>query len=137
MTILRIGTGARPQAIGGHDLEPDDRASAHWRSLVLSLDSAPCPARGWPRRDLDCLPRTGHREGRRSGRGGKRLLMMRNLVNGAVGGALATAVYSAMLMAADRAGLLEEPPPRRFARLNLPGRDKPRRGENVLGTIAH
>ncbi|MEU7941526.1 DUF6789 family protein [Microbispora bryophytorum] len=63
--------------------------------------------------------------------------MMRNLVNGAVGGALATAVYSAMLMAADRAGLLEEPPPRRFARLTLSGRDKPRRGENVLGTIAH
>ncbi|WP_187280656.1 DUF6789 family protein [Microbispora sp. CSR-4] len=63
--------------------------------------------------------------------------MMRNLVNGAVGGALATAVYSAMLMAADRAGLLEEPPPRRFARLSLSGRDKPRRGENVLGTIAH
>ncbi|WP_169947932.1 DUF6789 family protein [Microbispora sp. H11081] len=63
--------------------------------------------------------------------------MMRNLVNGAVGGALATAVYSAMLMAADRAGVLEEPPPRRFARLTFPGREKPRRGENVLGTIAH
>ncbi|MEU8193692.1 hypothetical protein AB0C10_07910 [Microbispora amethystogenes] len=64
--------------------------------------------------------------------------MMRNLVNGAVGGALATAVYSAMLMAADRAGLLEEPPPRRFARVTLPGRgSRPKPGESVLSTIAH
>jgi hypothetical protein len=62
--------------------------------------------------------------------------MTRNLVNGAVGGALATAVYSAVLMAGDGAGLLGDPPPRRFMRIASPGRkDRLRSGEGVLATI--
>ncbi|MEW9533562.1 DUF6789 family protein [Microbispora sp. NPDC049125] len=64
--------------------------------------------------------------------------MMRNVVNGAVGGALATAVYSAVLMAGDRAGLIREKPPRRVARTVMSGRSsRPVPGENIVGTIAH
>ncbi|GAA0389571.1 hypothetical protein GCM10009530_45860 [Microbispora corallina] len=68
---------------------------------------------------------------------GKGIIMMRNLVNGAVGGALATAVYSAVLMAGEKAGLLEERPPRRFVRSMLPGRRGAGPAESVLATIAH
>jgi hypothetical protein len=64
--------------------------------------------------------------------------MTRNLVNGAVGGALATAVYSAVLMAGDRAGLLDQPPPKKIMRITLPGsRHRRKPGEGVLATIAH
>jgi hypothetical protein len=64
--------------------------------------------------------------------------MTRNLVNGAVGGALATAVFSAVLLAGDRAGVLDQPPPKKIIRAVFPGskrRAKP--GEGVLATIAH
>ncbi|GII56929.1 hypothetical protein Pth03_53180 [Planotetraspora thailandica] len=64
--------------------------------------------------------------------------MTRNLVNGAVGGALATAVYSAVLMAGDRAGLVGDPSrevaPRWFTRITPAGRTS-RSGESVLTTI--
>ncbi|GAA4594467.1 hypothetical protein GCM10023194_61450 [Planotetraspora phitsanulokensis] len=64
--------------------------------------------------------------------------MTRNMVNGAVGGALATAVYSAILMAGERAGLLGHPPPKRVMRVVLPGsRHRPKPGEGALATIGH
>jgi hypothetical protein len=77
--------------------------------------------------------------------------MMRNLVNGAVGGALATAVYSAILMAGDKAGLVEGRRNRRptraargmrgtraMRRRQALGRaNRPAPGESALGTIAH
>jgi hypothetical protein len=64
--------------------------------------------------------------------------MTRNLVNGAVGGALATAVYSVVLIAGDRAGVLDEPPPKKIMRVLLPGsKHRPKQGEGALSTIAH
>ncbi|GII54260.1 hypothetical protein Pth03_26490 [Planotetraspora thailandica] len=60
------------------------------------------------------------------------------MVNGAVGGAIATGVYSAVLMAGKRAGLLDHPPPKKVMRILLPGsRHRPKPGENAFATIAH
>lgn len=63
--------------------------------------------------------------------------MMRNLVNGAIGGGLATVVYSAMSMAGDRAGLLEPEPAGRIGGIKLPGRPRPSSGDGMLKTISH
>ncbi|WP_433500160.1 DUF6789 family protein [Sphaerimonospora sp. CA-214678] len=63
--------------------------------------------------------------------------MMRNVMNGAIGGGLATAVYSAMSMAGDRAGLLGPQPPKQIAGITLPGRPRRTSGDSVLGTISH
>lgn len=64
--------------------------------------------------------------------------MMRNLVNGAVGGALATAAMSVVMVGGGKAGLMGDQPPKRIVRAVLPGgkrRSKP--GEGVLGAVAH
>ncbi|MEU8247411.1 DUF6789 family protein [Nonomuraea sp. NPDC048916] len=64
--------------------------------------------------------------------------MMRNLVNGAVSGALATGVMSAVMVAGERAGLMGGQPPKHIVRSFLPGskhRRKP--GEGVLAAAAH
>ncbi|MFC0863222.1 hypothetical protein ACFHYQ_13045 [Sphaerimonospora cavernae] len=58
-------------------------------------------------------------------------------MNGAIGGGLATAVYSAMSMAGDRAGLLGPRPPKRIAGIALPGRPRRTSGDGILGTISH
>ncbi|MBP2703072.1 hypothetical protein JOL79_04555 [Microbispora sp. RL4-1S] len=64
--------------------------------------------------------------------------MMRNLVNGAVGGALATAAYSAVLMAADRAGLLDDRPAGRRSQMGLRlRRARSRRDDGALAAIGH
>ncbi|MDP9865946.1 MULTISPECIES: DUF6789 family protein [Streptosporangium] len=64
--------------------------------------------------------------------------MTRDLVNGAAGGVLATAVMSAVMLAGDRAGLMPDQPPKRIARAFLPGhRHRPKRGEGALGAITH
>ncbi|WP_433242830.1 DUF6789 family protein [Streptosporangium sp. CA-135522] len=63
---------------------------------------------------------------------------MRNLVNGAVGGVLATAAMSGVMRAGSRAGLMSDQPPKRIARAFLPGhRHRPKSGEGVLGAITH
>ncbi|MCW2878727.1 MAG: hypothetical protein JWQ95_2827 [Sphaerisporangium sp.] len=64
--------------------------------------------------------------------------MIRNLVNGAVSGVLATAAMSAVMLAGDRAGLMGEHPPKRIVRAMLPGhKRRPKPAEGVLGTVAH
>lgn len=64
--------------------------------------------------------------------------MMRNLVNGVVGGALATATMSAVMVAGQRAGLMGDQPPKRIARAALPGhRRTPKPGEGAVGAVAH
>ncbi|MFC7650069.1 DUF6789 family protein [Streptosporangium lutulentum] len=63
---------------------------------------------------------------------------MRDLAEGALGGVLATAVMSAVMLAGDRAGLMGEHPPQRIARAALPGpMHRPKPGEGVLGAAAH
>ncbi|MET7463167.1 DUF6789 family protein [Nonomuraea sp. NPDC005501] len=64
--------------------------------------------------------------------------MLRNLVNGAVGGALATAAMSTVMVAGERAGLMGDQPPKRIVRAILPGhRHRSKPGEGVLGAVAH
>ncbi|GHH66892.1 hypothetical protein GCM10017673_13170 [Streptosporangium violaceochromogenes] len=64
--------------------------------------------------------------------------MTGDLVKGAVGGVLATAVMSAVMLAGSRMGLMPDQPPKRIARAFLPGhRNRPKRGEGTLGAIAH
>ncbi|MEV4223022.1 DUF6789 family protein [Nonomuraea sp. NPDC049725] len=64
--------------------------------------------------------------------------MMRDLVNGAVSGTLATVAMSGVMVAGEKAGLMRGQPPKHIARGLLPGskhRRKP--GEGVLGALAH
>ncbi|WP_031172387.1 DUF6789 family protein [Streptosporangium roseum] len=64
--------------------------------------------------------------------------MTRDLVNGAVGGVLATAAMSVVMLAGDRMGLMPDQPPKRIARAILPGHlHRPKSGEGVLGAITH
>lgn len=64
--------------------------------------------------------------------------MMRNLMKGAVGGAVATAAMSAVMVAGSRAGLMGDQPPKRIARAALPGhKHRPKPGEGVMGALAH
>ncbi|NUW29841.1 hypothetical protein HTZ77_00115 [Nonomuraea sp. SMC257] len=64
--------------------------------------------------------------------------MLRHLVNGAIGGALATAAMSTVMVAGQRAGLMGDQPPKRIVRAILPGHPrKPKPGEGVLATAAH
>ncbi|MFC6578008.1 DUF6789 family protein [Planomonospora parontospora] len=64
--------------------------------------------------------------------------MMRNLVRGAAGGVLATAVMSVVMVAGEKAGLMGDQPPKRIVRAALPGhRHRSKPGEGVLGAIAH
>ncbi|MBN6052411.1 hypothetical protein JYK22_10755 [Nonomuraea sp. RK-328] len=59
-------------------------------------------------------------------------------MNGAIGGALATAAMSTVMVAGQRAGLMGDQPPKRIVRAILPGHPrKPKPGEGVLGTVAH
>ncbi|MER7128451.1 DUF6789 family protein [Streptosporangium saharense] len=62
----------------------------------------------------------------------------RGLVEGGVGGAVATAAMSAVMLAGSRAGLMEDQPPKHIVRAALPGhahRRKP--GEGALAALAH
>ncbi|WP_049564265.1 DUF6789 family protein [Nonomuraea sp. SBT364] len=64
--------------------------------------------------------------------------MMRDLVNGAACGTLATVAMSGVMVAGEKAGLMRGQPPKHIARGLLPGgkrRSKP--GEGVLGAVAH
>lgn len=64
--------------------------------------------------------------------------MIARMARGAVAGALATGVMSALMLAGGRAGLMGQQPPRRIARAFLPGhRHRPKPGERLLGTAAH
>jgi hypothetical protein len=64
--------------------------------------------------------------------------MIRKLVNGSASGVLATAAMSAVMLAADRAGLMGEQPPKRIVRGLLPGhKHRPKPGEGVLGAATH
>ncbi|WP_181871127.1 DUF6789 family protein [Sphaerisporangium album] len=64
--------------------------------------------------------------------------MTSNLVKGGVGGLLATAAMSAVMLAADRAGLMGEHPPKRIVRAALPGhKHLPKPGERPLAVISH
>lgn len=64
--------------------------------------------------------------------------MVRELTNEAVGGALATAAMSAVMLAGSRMGLMPDQPPKRIARAFLPGRKhRPKPGEGVLGAVTH
>jgi hypothetical protein len=60
------------------------------------------------------------------------------VVQGAVGGAAATAAMSAVMLAGDKLGLMPDQPPKRIVRAALPGRKyAPKPGERVLGAVAH
>ncbi|TMR12748.1 hypothetical protein ETD86_32065 [Nonomuraea turkmeniaca] len=64
--------------------------------------------------------------------------MMRNLMYGAVSGAVATAAMSVVMVAGQRAGFMADQPPKRIARAALPGHKHRRKpGEGVLGAVAH
>ncbi|MCK2218466.1 DUF1440 domain-containing protein [Actinomadura sp. ATCC 31491] len=64
--------------------------------------------------------------------------MVRNLLRGAAGGAVATAVMSLVMVAGSRTGLMPDQPPKRIARAALPGhRHRPKPGEGVAGALAH
>ncbi len=63
---------------------------------------------------------------------------MRELVNGAVSGTLATAAMSGVMVAGERAGLMHGQPPKHIVRGVLPGsRYRRKKGEGVLGALAH
>jgi hypothetical protein len=69
---------------------------------------------------------------------GNRPSMMRDLMKGAVGGAVATAMMSGVMVAGSRMGLMRDQPPKRIARAALPGhRHRPKPGEGVAGALAH
>ncbi|MFF4415821.1 DUF6789 family protein [Streptosporangium sp. NPDC001559] len=62
----------------------------------------------------------------------------RGLLEGGVGGALATAAMSAVMLAGSRAGLMADQPPKHIVRAALPGHPHRRKpGEGVLGALAH
>ncbi|WP_433413215.1 DUF6789 family protein [Microtetraspora malaysiensis] len=64
--------------------------------------------------------------------------MVRNLLNGALSGALATVAMSAVMLAGEQAGLMREHPPKHITRAILPGhRHRPKRGEKPLSLLAH
>ncbi|MBB6476584.1 DUF6789 family protein [Sphaerisporangium rubeum] len=65
--------------------------------------------------------------------------MIRDAMQGALSGVLATAVMSAAMVAGERAGLMKGgQPPRRIVRAVLPGHDRrPKAGEGLLGAVAH
>ncbi|MFC6081175.1 DUF6789 family protein [Sphaerisporangium aureirubrum] len=66
-------------------------------------------------------------------------MMTRDLVHGAVSGALATVAMSAAMVAGDQAGMMKGGhPPKHIARAVLPGhKRRPKPGEGVLGAVAH
>ncbi len=71
-------------------------------------------------------------------RGRWEVIVIRDLVRGAESGVLATAAMSAVMLAGDRAGLMSDQPPKRIVRALLPGHGhRPKRGERVLGALAH
>jgi hypothetical protein len=62
--------------------------------------------------------------------------MMRELVNGAVSGTLATAAMSTVMVAGEKAGLMHGQPPKHIVRGLLPGSERRRKkGEGVLGAF--
>ncbi|MBG0829940.1 hypothetical protein HS041_19415 [Planomonospora sp. ID67723] len=64
--------------------------------------------------------------------------MSGDLVRGGLGGMLATAAMSVVMVAGDLAGLMRDQPPKRITRAFLPGgRYRPKPGEGVLGAVAH
>ncbi|MFB9888742.1 DUF6789 family protein [Planobispora takensis] len=64
--------------------------------------------------------------------------MIGDLVRGGLGGLFATAAMSAVMVAGDRAGLMRDQPPKRITRAFMPGhRHRPKKGEGVLGALAH
>ncbi|MFI7451883.1 DUF6789 family protein [Nonomuraea sp. NPDC049714] len=64
--------------------------------------------------------------------------MMRELVNGAVSGTLATAAMSTVMVTGEKAGLMHGQPPKHIVRGLLPGSERRRKkGEGVLGAVAH
>jgi hypothetical protein len=64
--------------------------------------------------------------------------MIRDLIKGAAGGALATAAMSGVMVAGSRMGLMPDQPPKRIVRALLPGhRHRPKPGEGVAGALAH
>ncbi|GAA3446187.1 DUF6789 family protein [Planomonospora venezuelensis] len=64
--------------------------------------------------------------------------MIRDLVRGGLGGVVATAAMSVVMVAGDRAGLMRDQPPKRIIRAFLPGgRHRPEPGEGVLAAVAH
>lgn len=73
-----------------------------------------------------------------AGAAGSRSGMMRELVNGAVSGTLATAAMSTVMVAGEKAGLMRGQPPKHIVRGLLPGSERrPKKGEGVLGAVAH
>ncbi|WP_233508450.1 DUF6789 family protein, partial [Spongiactinospora gelatinilytica] len=56
----------------------------------------------------------------------------------AMGGLVATGAMSVLMLAGGRAGLMEDQPPKRIARAAMAGdRHSPKRGERVVGMLAH
>ncbi|GAA2352464.1 hypothetical protein GCM10010404_00090 [Nonomuraea africana] len=63
---------------------------------------------------------------------------MGHLVKGALAGAKATTVMSAVMLAGERAGLMRDQPPKRIVRGLLPGHPRlPKPGERQLAVLGH
>ena len=63
---------------------------------------------------------------------------MRGLAAGGAGGVVATAAMSAVMLAGEKAGLMQGQPPRHIVRAVLPGHKRHRkRGEKSLGLATH
>jgi hypothetical protein len=64
--------------------------------------------------------------------------MIRNVVHGAVSGAVATAAMSLVMVAGQRAWMMPDQPPKRIVRAASPGHEHRRKqGEGILGAVAH
>ncbi|WP_062431682.1 DUF6789 family protein [Herbidospora daliensis] len=64
--------------------------------------------------------------------------MVRELGAGVVGGLVATAAMSAVMLAGRRMGLMDDHPPKHIVRTLLPGsRHRPKPGEKTLGVLSH
>ncbi|MFI6732389.1 DUF6789 family protein [Nonomuraea sp. NPDC050451] len=65
-------------------------------------------------------------------------MVVRDVMRGAVGGAVATAAMSVVMLAGSRAGLMSGQPPKHIVRAALPGHKRRRKpGEGALGALAH
>jgi hypothetical protein len=63
---------------------------------------------------------------------------MRGLVAGGASGVVATVAMSAVMLAGEKAGLMEGQPPRHIVRAVLPGhKRRPKQGEKPLGIAMH
>ncbi|WGW11301.1 hypothetical protein LWF01_14570 [Saxibacter everestensis] len=67
----------------------------------------------------------------------KRNHMLSRLVRGGIGGVVATSAMSAVLVAADKAGFMEQPPPRRITKFFMPRPPTPKPVIDVATLISH